>query len=177
MLDYAVLYCSETGNTKQVAFQIFSALPGQDKDILNLSETERIPDAKTYFIGFYVNKGTCSVEVIRCLEHMGGRNIALFGTCGSSPLQDYKKMVENQVTVWIESDNVYLGMFLCQGKMPIQIRHKYEGLRTLENSSTVERMLSNFDEAMLHPNEQDFEAARCFAREVAQKVQEEKEAV
>ena len=36
MLDYVVLYCSETGNTKQVAFHMFAALPGQNKDILNL---------------------------------------------------------------------------------------------------------------------------------------------
>ncbi|MBQ8184891.1 MAG: flavodoxin [Lachnospiraceae bacterium] len=173
MLDYAVLYCSETGNTKQVAFQIFSALPGQDKDILSLDEIDTIPEAKTYFVGFFVNKGTCSVEVIRCLEHLGGKNIALFGTCGSSPTEEYKKMVENQVSVWIEGDNTYLGMFLCQGKMPIQIRRKYEDMRTAQNARQVERLLANFDEAMLHPGEKDFEAARQFAREMAGKVQKD----
>ncbi|MCI8418159.1 MAG: flavodoxin [Lachnospiraceae bacterium] len=162
MLDYVVLYCSETGNTKQVAFQIFSALPGQNKDILDLEEIDRIPEAGTYFVGFFVNKGICSVPVIRCLEHLGGKNIALFATCGSSPVEEYKRKVEKQVSVWIENDNRYLGMFLCQGKMPIQIRHKYEHMWTPENQEQVKRQLFNFDEAMIHPNEQDMEAVRRF---------------
>ena len=169
MLEYAVLYSSETGNTKQVAFQIFSALPGQDKDILNLNEIESIPEAKTYFVGFHVNKGTCSVEVIHCLEHLGGKNVALFGTCGSSPAMDYKKKVESQVAVWIESDNIYLGMFLCQGKMPIQVRRKYEEMWKADDNPMLERMLKNFDEAMLHPNESDFREARHFASRIAEK--------
>lgn len=167
MLDYVVLYCSETGNTKQVAFHIFAALPGQNKDILNLREVEHLPDAATYFVGFSVKKGTCSVEVIRCLEHLGGKNIALFATCGTKPTPEYKRKVENQATVWIESDNTYLGMFLCQGKMPIQIRHKYEHILTPENQSKVEWMMANFDEAMLHPNERDLETARQFALDIA----------
>lgn len=170
MLDYLVLYCSETGNTKQVAFQIFSALPGQNKDILGFQEIRELPEAKTYFVGFFVNKGICSVEVLRFLEHLGGKNIALFATCGTNPAPEYKKKVENQVTVWIESDNTYLGMFLCQGKMPIQIRRKYENMRNQENQSRVEWMLANFDEAMLHPNEKDLETARKFARETAERV-------
>lgn len=170
MLDYLVLYCSGTGNTKQVAFQIFAALPGQNKDILGFQENRELPEAKTYFVGFFVNKGTCSVEVIRFLEHLGGKNIALFATCGTNPAPEYKKKVENQVTVWIESDNTYLGMFLCQGKMPIQIRHKYEHMLNQENQSQVEWMLANFDEAMLHPNEKDLETARRFARETAGRV-------
>lgn len=173
MLEYAVLYCSETGNTRKIAYEIFSALPGQDKDIANLEETEQIPEAKTYFIGFFVNKGTCSASVIRCLEHLGGKNIALFGTCGSIPSTDYQKTVENQVSVWIESDNDYLGMYLCQGKMPIQVRKKYEAMYTEENKKTVDRMLANFDEAMLHPDETDFIGARKFTETVLKKIRYE----
>lgn len=169
MLDYVVLYCSETGNTKQVAYQIFSALPGQNKDILDFGELDGIPEATLYFVGFFVNKGSCSVPVIRCLEHLGGKQIALFATCGSKPVPEYKKKIESQVTVFIESDNAYLGMFLCQGKMPIQIRHKYERLRTSENWQQVERQLSNFDEAMLHPSEQDLEEARRFVGAMLEK--------
>jgi len=170
MLDYAVLYSSETGNTKQIAYQIFASLPGQEKDILDLNEIDFIPDAKTYFVGFYVNKGTCGVEVIQCLEHLGGKNVALFSTCGSNPVSEYKKKVENQVKVWIESDNVYLGMFLCQGKMPIQVRKKYESLIREENREQMEWMMKNFDEAMLHPNETDYQAAKHFALESIKKI-------
>ena len=36
MLDYLVVYESETGNTKKIATEIFASLPGMSKDLINL---------------------------------------------------------------------------------------------------------------------------------------------
>ena len=38
MLDYMVLYQSETGNTKKLATSIFAALPGMAKDLRSIDE-------------------------------------------------------------------------------------------------------------------------------------------
>ena len=38
MLDYLVVYESETGNTKKIATEIFASLPGMSKDLINLHE-------------------------------------------------------------------------------------------------------------------------------------------
>ena len=36
MLDYLVLYQSESGNTKKIAASIFSRLPGNSKDLIDI---------------------------------------------------------------------------------------------------------------------------------------------
>jgi len=53
---------------------------------------------------------------------------------------------------------------MCQGKMPMQVRQKYE---MMENSgmeeAKVKAMLRNFDEALLHPDAEDLKNAAAFA--------------
>ena len=43
MLDYMVLYQSETGNTKKLATSIFAALPGMAKDLRGIDELSSLP--------------------------------------------------------------------------------------------------------------------------------------
>lgn len=49
MLDYLVLYQSETGNTRKLAATIFSRLPGNSKDLIDITTDKTIPEAKIYF--------------------------------------------------------------------------------------------------------------------------------
>ena len=82
MLDYLVLYQSESGNTKKIAASIFSRLPGNSKDLIDIDTDKTIPEANVYFIGFCVHRGSCSMEVSDFLSDLSGKQIALFGTCG-----------------------------------------------------------------------------------------------
>lgn len=165
MLDYLVLYTSRTGNTKQLAKEIFAALPGPEKDICELKEGEPLEDAGVYFIGFWVNRGTCEMNVIEALCSLHGKKVALFGTCGMGNNECYYKKIENNVSVFLPEDNQYLGAYLCQGKMPMAVRNKYEGmLKTAADKGSVERMIHNFDEALLHPDEKDLAGAAEFTR-------------
>lgn len=170
MLEYVVLYESGTGNTKQVAAQIFSALPGNSKDLVDFENCNRIPDAETYFIGFPVHKGTCDIEIVDFLDNVDRKNIALFATCGMGAGTEYYAEIEKRVSVWVTEDNRYLGMFLCQGKMPRRVRQKYESMLGGENQEQVQRMIRNFDEAMVHPNTSDYESAKAFVSECLEKM-------
>lgn len=170
MLEYAVLYQSETGNTRQVAAEIFEAIPSDCKDLINLCECRQIPEAEIYFVGFAVQKGTCVRKVIDCLSLLSNKKVVLFATCGAKPLEEYRKTVESNVTVWIEDDNEYLGMFMCQGKMLMEIRKKYEESRTHDNVEHIKRMIENFDEAMLHPNVEDLQNVRRFTLEILDQI-------
>ena len=76
MLDYMVLYQSETGNTKKLATSIFAALPGMAKDLRSIDELSSLPEASTYFIGFCVHRGTCSLEIGNLLSTISGRTAA-----------------------------------------------------------------------------------------------------
>ena len=88
MLDYLVLYQSESGNTKKIAASIFSRLPGNSKDLIDIDTDKTIPEANVYFIGFCVHRGSCSMEVSDFLSDLSGKQIALFGTCGMGDSPD-----------------------------------------------------------------------------------------
>lgn len=165
MLDYLVLYESETGNTKKIATEIFAALPGTSKDLINMHERDIFPEASVYFIGFCVHHGTCSIELGHFLGTLSQKAIALFGTCGAGSVPEYYKSIENSAQIWIEDDNQYLGGFFCQGRMPPQIRQKYETMlreSRPEEEHLIQWQLQNFDEAMIHPDKNDCRQAREF---------------
>ena len=170
MLDYLVVYHSETGNTKKLATAIFSALPSMSKDLLPIEDCEALPDAKTYFIGFCVHHGTCSLEVGNLLGSLSGKNVALFGTCGMGNCKDYFKKMEHSADIWLEDDNQYLGAFFCLGKMPLTIRKKFETMMNNCDPQQVTKLLSNFDEAMIHPTEEDITQSIGFVKQCIDKV-------
>ncbi len=164
-MDYMVVYSSKTGNTKKLATEIFRALPGMSKDMQDIEEY-RGKDADLFFVGFWVNRGTCEISVIDMLSELHGKKVALFGTCGMGSDDAYYKSIEQKVRVWIPDDCRYLGTFLCQGKMPMQVREKYEiSMEDPVQESWRRKMLQNFDEALFHPNDEDLANARRFVEE------------
>lgn len=164
MLEYAVLYHSDTGNTAKIATAIFEQLPGKAKDLVQINLSQPIPEAVSYFVGFAVKRGTCCMEVADLLSELHEKKVSLFATCGANPIPEYKKEIESKVRVWLDDENEYGGFFLCQGKMPTDTREKYERIRNEENKRHIDAMLQNFEEAKLHPSEEDIRAAMEFAK-------------
>lgn len=168
-----VLYKSRTGNTEMLAKTIFEAIPGNSKDIALLDGQTNYDMADLYFIGFWTDRGTASVEVLDYLGSLEGKKIALFGTCGMGNSTEYYKKLEDNIKVFIEDDNEYLGAYICQGKMPISVRQKYMGMKNEKNARQVNAMIQNFDMAMLHPDKEDLQNARVFVKEVFEKIKRE----
>lgn len=170
-MQYEILFVSKTGNTEKLAKVIFEAIPDKSKEIQRLDGDTELDLAETYFIGFWTNRGTCSFEVLDYISELHGKNIALFGTCGMGNDPAYYQRIEKQVSAFIPEDNQYLGAFMCQGKMPMNIRHKYEDeLEHGENDSFTRKMMRNFDEALLHPNQDDYDRAKKFVEEIMLKL-------
>ncbi len=168
MLDFLVLYSSITGNTQMVATAIFNALPGTSKELCDISDFHYNKEAKLYFIGFWANRGSCDMSILNLLSSLHEKKVALFGTCGMGSNSQYYHQLANNVSAFIAEDCEYLGCFLCQGKMPLEIRSKYEQM-LLTNSPEYEKihaMLQNFEEALTHPDDDDFTNAQAFAETI-----------
>ena len=182
-----IIYTSRTGNTKMLAQRIFETVEDDDKNIYPVEEWQHDTDADTYFVGFWNNRGTCSLEICDLLDELDGRRVALFGTCGMPDSHDYYQTVEDAVKVWLPDHVDYLGCFLCQGKMPMAVRRRYEEkkeeLKERENSpdgkmsveeaarreKELERLIENFDNALLHPDDEDLKNAADFAEKCLEK--------
>ena len=170
-----VLYKSRTGNTEKLAKAIFEAIPGKNKDIAAFQGQTDYDMGDLYFIGFWTDRGSASMDVLDYLGSLQGKRIALFGTCGMGQSPEYYKKIEENIRVFIEDDNEYMGAYICQGKMPMAVREKYMNMKNAQNKKQVEAMIQNFDMAMLHPGEQDLQGARKFVKEVFEKIEKEEQ--
>ena len=156
-----VSYKSRTGNTEKLAQAIFEAVPGMDKDIRSLDGQQDYGTGDLYFIGFWTDRGTASTEVLDCLESLQGKKVALFGTCGMGESPDYYKKIVGNVRAFLDADNAYLGAYLCQGKMPMAVRKRYEAMKEKE-PERAGQLIANFDQALEHPNREDLENFRAY---------------
>ena len=75
-MNTEVIYVSGTGNTAAVAKEIFQALSSSPKDIQELDRARNTLSADCYFIGFWANRGTASVEFLGFLSELHGKKVA-----------------------------------------------------------------------------------------------------
>lgn len=166
MLKYKIVYSSRTGNTGFLAAAIYQGLMERSKDIEELTGNTRWDDAQTYMVGFWTDRGNCPPDTKEFLQKLSGKNVLLFGTCGFGPDQEYYHKIEEQVKQFIPSDCRYLGCFLCQGKMPMAVREKYQlMLKDRKKKLLAEKMIQNFDRALLHPDKKDCVDAVSFVKQ------------
>lgn len=167
MLKYKVVYTSCTGNTGRLAAAIYQGLENCAKDIEELSADTRADDADTYLVGFWTDKGDCPPGIREYLKKLSGKRVLLFGTCGFDLDEDYYRTIEDQVKKHLPEDCVYLGCFLCQGKMPMSVREGYQMmLKDSKKKEAAENMIRNFDRALLHPDQEDYRNAIKYVRSV-----------
>lgn len=163
-MKYAVIYTSDTGNTEELAKNIFVSLPGNDKKIINARTSTDIPEAEQYFIGFPVKNRTCSIEILNVLEQLEGVKIALFASCGLPANEKYKQYIENAVSPWINDDCSYLGFFMCQGKASEKFREKLE----IETGYSTEELDRIIETSEAHPDDNDIDRLCEFVDSVAE---------
>lgn len=163
-MDIAIIYSSNTGNTKIIAEAINEEL--QNENIVYFGNaTEEIPDADIYFIGSWTDKGSATEDIIEVLKKIKNKKIAYFGTAGFGGSEEYFKMLFERVKPNIDSSNEILGYFYCQGKMPMQVRTRYEQMLDKNpEDSKIKLSIENFDKALSHPDDSDINDTKNWAR-------------
>lgn len=165
-MKYAVIYDSKTGNTKKLSEKIFQCL--DHHDVIYFGNVEGYTqDADVYFIGFWTDKGSCSEELQKFLIGLHGKKIILFGTAGFGGSKEYYDAILDCIKACIDVDNEIVDTFMCQGKMPIVVRKRYEAiLEEHPEDQKAIRFLDNFDNASSHPDEQDYHRLQTFMQTV-----------
>ena len=55
-------------------------------------------------------------------------------------------------------DNTVIGSFMCQGKMPMSVRQRYENMKKQPlHLPNLDALIENFDNALSHPDADDLE--------------------
>jgi flavodoxin len=161
-MKYAVIYYSETGNTKIVAEKIYETINSRDKIMVNLKEDTNIPKADLYFVGFPIRQKNCGMQIVDALEQIESGKIVLFATCAMNPTEKYKSKLEKALAIWMPDDVEYLGMFLCQGRTTKAQKEVFYNA----SPEYKDKMKEMFDEGDYHPNSVDLNDAVNFTKNI-----------
>ncbi len=164
-MNYKIIYSSQTGNTRLLAETAASVLKLKIKgnDTLEITDIQTItkplkpsPDDTIYFIGFWTDKGNCGESIKNTLKSLENCKVFLFGTAGFGQSQDYFERLLGNAAHNLPSTSTLIGTFMCQGKMPQSVRSRYKKmLEEKPGDTSIQRLLDNFDAALLHPSEDD----------------------
>ena len=65
----------------------------------------------------------------------------------------------------LHSSNTVIGSFMCQGKMPMSVRQRYENMKKQPlHLPNLDAMIENFDKALSHPDADDLERLKQAVR-------------
>jgi flavodoxin len=156
-LKTLVTYYSITGNTKKVAEAIYESLEG-DREIKNVEESPELDEYNLVFVGFPVHSHSLPHKVELLLKNIPqGKKIALFSTHGS--LTGSRLSIEAlEYAMVLASKAKVLGSFSCRGKV------SPEALEVLIKSPEHIAWAEMAASARNHPDQNDLEDARAFAR-------------
>lgn len=167
-MNVAIIYKSVSGNTRLVAEAIKEALKD---DTVYIGPPEDNVDAELYFIGSWTDKGMCCDEIGDYIKTLENKKIAYFGTAGFGGSEEYYHSLFERVKSICPSSDEMKEYFICQGKMPMSVRSRYEAMmKEHPDDKRLEVSIKNFDLASEHPNEADFKAAGEWALNVCDKV-------
>ncbi len=162
-MNIAIIYSSRTGNTKTIAESIKEEL--QNRNIVYFGNaTKELPQADIYIIGSWTDKGNATNDIIEVLNKIKNKKIAYFGTAGYGESEEYYKKLFERVKKNIDPSNEILGYFYCQGKMPIQVKEKYEQISQNSENPNLKVAIENFDKALSHPDDKDISNAKEWIR-------------
>lgn len=122
--------------------------------------------ADVVFVGFWCDKGSCSPAVQHFLQGLAGKRVFLFGTCGFGESDEYFAQILDRVRAYLPAEAQCIGGAMCQGKMGVGVKRRYEGMLEKDPENAQARMLiDNWNKAQSHPNEGDFSRIAAAAKE------------
>ena len=146
-MSYAIVYSSQTGNTKQLAETLRETLPQEGCRYFG-APAEAAAEADTLYVGFWTDRGHTDAGCNAFLKTLRG-----FG--GSA---EYFANILSAVQAELDPSNTVVGTYMCQGRMPQSVRQRYEAMKQQPNpASNLDMLIENFDRALAHPDAGDLE--------------------
>jgi len=169
-----ITYLSQTGNTEKVAKAIYEeASPTHEVETKKLEEIspENVSGYDFLFIGSPIHAGNLAGAVKDFLGRLqtpsGGKLAGFLTHAGSAyPGQIMSKFTEPFKTACEKNGLAYLGCFSCQGFLNPAIHDMVKKGQNLNDEQWAERV----KQMTGHPDAEDLNKARAFAKEVLAKI-------
>jgi flavodoxin len=159
MSKILVTYLSWSGNTKKVAEALFEELMGE-KVLKKVDEIQNLDEYDLIFVGFPVHSHSVPIKVEKVLKKIPpGKKIALFSTHGSITRSRLSREALEHASA-LASKSKILGTFSCRGKV------SNKAMETLNKSPEHKIWVEMAASAQTHPDENDLDDARSFAKRI-----------
>ena len=163
-MSYAIVFSSKTGNTELLADTLHNYLPQAECYYFGIPNPAAM-EADTLYVGFWTDKGKADESTFDFLKQLHGKNIFLFGTAGFGGSEEYFSKILKKVERSLDKSNTIFGCYMCQGKMPMSVRQRYEEMKKQPlHLTNLDAMIENFDKALSHPDADDLERLKQAVR-------------
>ena len=150
-----ILYDSATGNTEYLAKALSHALPNVPCGPVGSLDCSK---AELVYLGFWTDKGKADADTLDFLKQLRGKRVFLFGTAGFGGSAPYFEKILAATRQALNGSNTVIGSFMCQGKMPVSVRQRYEAMKAKPlHIPNLDALIENFDKALSHPDAADLE--------------------
>ena len=145
------------GQQFQLFDDLFGQLPQEDCCYFGIPNPAAM-EADTLYVGFWTDKGKADESSSDFLKQLREKQVFLFGTAGFGGSEEYFNKILKAVQKELHSSNTVIGSFMCQGKMPMSVRQRYENMKKQPiHLPNLDAMIENFDKAVSHPDADDLE--------------------
>ena len=111
------------------------------------------------------DQGNADKSALELLQKIKNKKVFLFGTAGFGENEAYFQKVLNNVKSSMDKSNQVVGEYMCQGKMPMSVRQRYENMKKQPiHLPNLDAMIENFDKALSHPDADDLEQLKQAVR-------------
>ena len=156
-MSYAIVFSSKTGNTALLAQTLQEQLPQADCCYFGTPDVAALA-ADTLYVGFWTDKGKADADTLQLLQQLRGKRVFLFGTAGFGGSTSYFEKILTATRQALDESNTVIGSFMCQGKMPVSVRQRYEAMKAQPgHAPNLDALIENFDKALSHPDAADLE--------------------
>lgn len=163
-MSYAIVFSSKTGNTELLADTLHSCLP-QTECCYFGNPNPAAMEADILYVGFWTDKGKADESTSDFLKQLREKQVFLFGTAGFGGSEEYFNKILKTVQKDLHSSNTVIGSFMCQGKMPMSVRQRYENMKKQPlHLPNLDAMIENFDKALSHPDADNLERLKQAVR-------------
>ena len=157
-MKYAIVYSTRTGNTAKLAETVRKTLGNREVVYCGLPD-DRAFESDVIFVGFWTDRGKPNGEIEAVLKTLKDKKIFLFGSAGFGGDEKYFEKILKKAERLISPDNQVIGAFMCQGKMPMSVRERYQKMeKGVIKVPHLDRLIENFDKALSHPDDYDLAA-------------------
>lgn len=166
-MKYSMFYQSGTGNTKMLAEAVEAYL-----NEVGATKVESAEDADLVCVGFWTEQGDANNNVKKYMKSLRNGKVFLFGTAGFGDSKTYFDGIIEKAEDSLNETNEIVGSYMCQGKMPMAFRDKYEKDKeeVPYQGAHYDLMITNFDKALSHPDAADLDACKKAIAETVGKL-------